>query len=108
MFLVTLSADVAAATVELQTCAAALLLFTAGQHVDVHGSGRKVLDHHTLVRTVVFVGPVDAARVPVRPEDVLPIKCHGERVHGGADDDLTIRPAQGTTLDLLPENIKHP
>lgn len=93
--------DVTASAIELLTGAVALLLLPAGQRLDVHRPGRQVLDHHRLVRAVVLVGPVDAARVPVGPVDVLVEHGHGERVDGGADDDLAVTPRQRRALDLL-------
>lgn len=62
----------AAASVKLLTGTVTLLLLPAGQNMDVHRPRLKVLNHHPLVRTVVFVGPVDAACVPVSPIDELP------------------------------------
>ena len=84
----------AAAPVELLTGAVTPLLLPAGQHLDVHWPRRKVLDHHRLARAVVLVGAVDAARVPVRPVDVLVKHGHGERVDGRADDDLAVVPRE--------------
>lgn len=103
----TWGANVAAASVELLAGAAALLLPAVGQHVEVHGPRRQVLDHDSLVRAVVLVGAVDAARVPVGPEDVLIVEGHGERVDGCAHDHLSIGPGEGAALDLLSEKHTH-
>lgn len=96
-----------AAAVELLTGTTALLLFAVGQHVDVHGAGRKVLQHHPLVRPVVFVCAVDAACVPICPEDILVVYSHGKRVDGGTYDDLTIGTSKRASLDLLSKWRKH-
>lgn len=93
-----------AASVELLTWAVALLLLVAGQHMDIHGPGWKVLRHHPLVRPIVLVSPVDTACVPVSPVDVLAIHGHGEWVNGCADDDLPIGPSERAALNLLSDN----
>jgi len=93
--------DVTASAVKLLAGAVTTLLLPAGQHLDVHGPGGQVLYHHRLVRAVVLVCPVDTARVPVGPVDVLVEQRHGERVDGGADDDLAVLPRERRALDLL-------
>ena len=93
--------DVTAASVELLAGAVTLLLLPAGQRVDVHGPRRQVLDHHPLVGAVVLVGSVDAARVPVRPVDVLAVHGHGERVYRRAHNDLPVGPGERAALNLL-------
>lgn len=98
---ITWSADMAAASIKLQTRAAALLLFAVRQHMDVHWSGWKVLDHNPLVRAIEFVRSVDATCVPICPENVLSIHGHGKWVNGCAYDDLTVSASQGTTFNLL-------
>lgn len=96
----------AAAPIELLTWAATLLLFAVGQHMYVHGSGGQILEHDPLVRAVVLVGSVDAACVPVRPEDLLSIHSHGEWVDGCAHNDLTVSPRKRATLNLLSEHTE--
>lgn len=96
-----------AAAVELLAGTAALLLFAVGQHVDVHGPRRKVLQHHPLVRPVVFVCAVDAACVPVCPEDMLVVYRHGKRVDGCTHDHLAVGSGKRTSLNLLSEWRKH-
>lgn len=100
--------DVAAASIELLAGAVTLLLLPARQNVDVHGPRWKVLDHHRLTRTVVLVGPVDAARVPVSPIDELVKHGHGKGVDGSADDDLPIGPCERGSLNLLSESRAKP
>lgn len=91
----------AAASIELLAGTVTLLLLPAGQNMDVHWPRWKVLNHYPLVRTVMFVGPVDAARVPVSPINELPKHGHSKGVDGCADDDLTIVPGERGSLNLL-------
>lgn len=101
MLFITWSADMATASIKLQARAAALLLFAVGEHMDVHRSGWKVLDHNSLVRAIVFVRSIDATCVPICPENVLSIHSHGKWINGCAYDDLTVSARQGTTLNFL-------
>jgi len=94
-------ADVAAASIKLLAGAVTLLLLPAGQNMDVHRSRRKVLNHDRLVRTIVLVGPIDAASVPVSPVDELTKHGHGKWVDGCADNDLTVGPRKRGSLNLL-------
>lgn len=71
--------------------------------MDVHRARRKVLDHDSLVRPIVLVGPVDAAGVPVGPVDELAKHGHGKWIDGRADDDLTIGSRERRSLNLLPK-----
>ncbi len=84
----------AAASIKLLTGAVTLLLLPAGQDMDVHRPGRKVLNHDPLVRTVMLVGPIDAACVPVSPVDELAEHGHCKGVDGCADDDLSVGPRE--------------
>lgn len=93
----------AAASVKLPAGTVTLLLLPAGQNMDVHWSRRKVLNHDPLVRAIVLVGTIDAARVPVSPIDELTKHGHSEGVNGRADDDFPIGPHERGTLDLLPD-----
>lgn len=93
----------AAASIKLLAGAVTLLLFPAGQHMDVHRPGWQVLDHDLHVRPVVLVGTIDAACVPVSPIDELAKHGHSKGVNGCADDDLSIGPREGGSLDLLPD-----
>lgn len=94
-------ADVAAASIKLLAGTVALLLLPAGQNVDVHRSRRKVLDHDSLIRTIVLVGTIDAACVPVSPVDELAKHGHCKGVDGCADNDLTIGARERGSLNLL-------
>lgn len=98
---ITWSADMAAASIKLQTRAAALLLFAVRQHMDVHRSGWKVLDQNPLVRAIILVCSIDATCVPICPENVLSIHSHGKWVNCCAHNDLTVSARQGTTFNLL-------
>lgn len=91
----------AAASIKLLAGTITLLLLPAGQNMDVHWSRRKVLNHDPLVRAVVLVGAIDAARVPVGPIDELAKHGHSERVNGRADNNFPIGPRERGTLDLL-------
>lgn len=93
--------DVAAASIKLLAGTITLLLLPAGQNLDVHWPRWKVLNHGPLVRTVVLVGPIDAARVPVSPVDELAKHGHSKGVDGCADDDLPIGPRERASLNLL-------
>lgn len=84
----------AAASIKLLAGTITLLLLPAGQNVDVHWPRRKVLNHEPLVRTVMLVGPVYAACVPVSPIDELTEHGHGKGVDGCADDYLSIGPRE--------------
>ena len=94
-------ADVAAASVELLARTVTLLLLPAGQNMDVHWSRWKVLNHDFLVRTVVLVGPIDAAGVPVSPVDELAKHGHSKGVDGSADNNLTVGPRERGSFNLL-------
>lgn len=91
----------AAASIKLLAGTVTLLLLPAGQNMDVHWSRWKVLNHDPLVRAVVLVGAIDAARVPVGPIDELTKHGHSKGVNGCADDDFPIGPGERGTLDLL-------
>lgn len=91
----------AAASIKLQARTAALLLFAVGQHMNVHRPRWKVLNHNPLVRAIMLVRSIDAACVPICPENVLSIHSHGKRVNGCAYDDLTISARQRTALNFL-------
>lgn len=91
----------AAASIKLLAGTVTLLLLPAGKNMDVHWSRRKVLNHDPLVRAVVLVGAIDAARVPVGPIDELTKHGHSEGVNGRADDDFPIGPRERGTLNLL-------
>lgn len=93
--------NVTAPSIKLLTGAVALLLLRCGQNVDVHWSRWQVLNHDSLVRTIVLVGPIDAACVPVGPINELTKHGHSKRVDGCADDDLPIRPSERGSLNLL-------
>lgn len=69
--------------------------------MDVHGSRWKVLDHDFLVRSIVFVGSVNAASVPVGPVDELAKHCHGKWVDGCVHNDLPVRASKRGSFDLL-------
>lgn len=84
----------AAASIELLTGALTLLLLPSGQNMDVHWPRWKVLNHDGLVRTIVLVGPIDTACVPVCPIDELTKHGHSKGVDGCANDDLPIRPRE--------------
>lgn len=80
----------AAASIKLLARTVTLLLLPAGQSMDVHWPRWKVLNHDPLIRTVVLVGPIDAACVPVSPIDELAKHGHSKGVDGRADDDFPI------------------
>lgn len=69
--------------------------------MDVHWSRWKILDHNPLVRTIVFVGSVDAAGVPVSPVDELAKHGHSKRVDGCADNNFTVGTSKRGSLNLL-------
>lgn len=94
--------DVAAASIKLLAGTVTLLLLPAGQNVDVHWPRGKVLDHDPHIRSIVLVGTIDAACVPVSPIDELAKHGHSKGVYGCADDDFSIGPREGRSLDLLP------
>lgn len=91
----------AAASIKLLAGTITLLLLDAGQYMDVHWPGWKVLNHGPLVRTIMLVGPIDAACVPVSPIDELAKHGHGKGVDGCADNDLPIGPSERGSLNLL-------
>lgn len=97
----TWTTNVAAASIELLTGTITLLLLPAGHHMNVHGPRWKVLNHDPLVRAVVLVGSIDAARVPVGPVDELAEHGHSKRVDCSADDDLPIGACERRSLNLL-------
>lgn len=97
----------AAASVELLAGAVTLLLLPTGQNVNVHWSGWEVLNHDPLVRTIVFVGPINTAGVPVSPIDELTKHSHCKRVDGRADNDLTVGPRERGSLNLLSDEQKY-
>ena len=101
--LFTWCADVAASSIKLLTGTVTLPLLPAGQNMDIHWPRWKVLNHYPLVRTVIFIGPVDAARVPVSPINELPKHGHSKGVDGCADDNLPIGPCERASLNLLPD-----
>jgi len=92
---------VAAASIKLLAWTVTLLLFPAGQNMDVHGPRWKVLNHDPLVRTVMLAGPIDTACVPVRPIDELAKHRHRKGVDGCANDDFPIGPRERAPLNLL-------
>ena len=91
----------AAATIKLLTWTITLLLLPAGQNMDIHWPRWQVLNHDPQVRTIVFVGPIDAACVPVGPIDELAKHGHSKGVDGCADDDFPIGPRERGSLNLL-------
>lgn len=91
----------AAASIKLLTGTVTLLLLPAGQNMDVHWPRWEVLNHDPLVRTIMLVGSIDAACVPVTPIDELAKHGHGKRVNGCADDDLPIGPRERGSFNLL-------
>lgn len=94
-------ADVAAASVKLLARTVTLLLLPAGQNVDVHWSRRQVLNHDSLIRTIMFVGPIDATGVPVSPVDELAKHGHSKWVDGCTDNDLTVGSRKRGSLNFL-------
>lgn len=91
----------AAASIKLLAGTITLLLLPAGQNMDVHWPRWKVLNHGPLARTIVLVGPIDAACVPVSPIDELAEHGHGKGVDGCADNNLPIGPRERGSLNLL-------
>lgn len=91
----------ATASIKLLTGTVTLLLLPASQNVDIHRPSRKVLDHGPLVRAILLVGSIDAARVPVSPIDELAKHGHSKGVDGCADDDLPIGARERGSLNLL-------
>lgn len=89
------------ASIELLAGAVTLLLFAAGQNMDVHRSRWKVLDHYSLVRSIMFVGSVNAASIPVGPIDELAEHCHSKWVDGCVHNDLTVRANKRRSFNLL-------
>lgn len=91
----------AATSIKLLAGTVTLLLLPAGQNMDIHWPRWKILDHNRLVRAIMFVGPIDAACVPVSPVDKLAIHGHGKGVDGCADNDLPIGTTERAAFNLL-------
>lgn len=90
-----------AAPIKLLARTITLLLLPPGQNVDVHWPRWKVLSHDPLVRTIMLVGSIDAACVPVSPIDELTKHGHSKGVNGCADNYLPIGPRERGSFDLL-------
>lgn len=90
-----------AASIKLLARTITLLLLPACQNVDVHRPRWKVLSHDPQFRTIMLVGSIDAACVPVSPIDELAKHGHSEGVNGCADDDLPIGSSDRGSFDLL-------
>lgn len=82
--------DVAAASVKLLTKAGAALLLGGCINMDVIRLVLHVLGQHCNAGAVILLGSIDASFGPVRPEDVLFVDSHGERVLDSSHDHLSV------------------
>lgn len=82
--------DVAAASVKHLTKVGAALLLGGCINMDVIRSVLHVLGQHCNAGAVILLGSKDGSFGPVRPEDVLLVDSHGERVLDSPHDHLSV------------------